>query len=117
MKADIHPDYHEITVQMTDGTKFKTRSTWGKAGETLILDVDPKTHPAWSDGKNTIAEMAAGCIEGGYSYFVISDHSKSAFYAQGMKEDKITEQHEEIEKLNKQLFPFKIYKSIFMNKF
>lgn len=53
MKADIHPDYHEITVQMTDGTKFKTRSTWGKEGETLILDVDPKTHPAWSDGKNT----------------------------------------------------------------
>ncbi|MFO1241616.1 MAG: 50S ribosomal protein L31 [Rickettsiales bacterium] len=53
MKADIHPDYHEITVQMTDGTKFKTRSVWGKEGETLILDVDPKTHPAWSDGKNT----------------------------------------------------------------
>lgn len=53
MKADIHPKYHEITVQMTDGTKFKTRSTWGKEGDTLILDVDPKTHPAWSDGKNT----------------------------------------------------------------
>lgn len=53
MKADIHPDYHEITVQMSDGTKFKTRSVWGKEGETLILDVDPKTHPAWSDGKNT----------------------------------------------------------------
>ena len=53
MKPDIHPKYHEITVQMTDGTKFKTRSTWGKEGETLILDIDPKTHPAWSDGKNT----------------------------------------------------------------
>ncbi len=48
MKKDIHPDYHEITVQMTDGTTFTTRSTWGKEGDTLKLDVDPKTHPAWT---------------------------------------------------------------------
>jgi len=48
MKADIHPDYHEITVIMTDGTEFKTRSTWGKPGDTLRLDIDPKTHPAWT---------------------------------------------------------------------
>ncbi|MEM7225015.1 MAG: 50S ribosomal protein L31 [Pseudomonadota bacterium] len=48
MKKDIHPDYHEITVQMTDGTEFKTRSTYGSAGETLRLDIDPKTHPAWT---------------------------------------------------------------------
>lgn len=48
MKADIHPDYHEITVVMTDGTSFKTRSTLGKAGDTLRLDIDPKSHPAWT---------------------------------------------------------------------
>ena len=48
MKSDIHPDYHEITVQMTDGTEYKTRSTYGKAGDTLRLDIDPKTHPAWT---------------------------------------------------------------------
>ena len=48
MKKDIHPDYHEITVSMTDGTTFTTRSTWGKAGDTLKLDIDPKTHPAWT---------------------------------------------------------------------
>jgi large subunit ribosomal protein L31 len=48
MKADIHPDYHEITVQMTDGTTFTTRSTWGKAGDILKLDIDSKTHPAWT---------------------------------------------------------------------
>ena len=48
MKNDIHPDYHEITVVMTDGTEFKTRSTYGKAGETLRLDIDPKSHPAWT---------------------------------------------------------------------
>jgi len=48
MKKDTHPDYHEITVQMTDGTTYKTRSTWGQPGETLHLDIDPKTHPAWT---------------------------------------------------------------------
>ncbi len=48
MKKDIHPEYHEITVQMTDGTAFQTRSTYGQAGDTLRLDIDPKTHPAWT---------------------------------------------------------------------
>jgi large subunit ribosomal protein L31 len=48
MKEGIHPDYHEITVVMTDGQSFKTRSTWGKAGDTLRLDIDPKSHPAWT---------------------------------------------------------------------
>ena len=48
MKKDIHPDYHEITVIMTDGSKYKTRSTMGKAGDTLKLDIDPKSHPEWT---------------------------------------------------------------------
>ncbi len=48
MRKDIHPDYHEITVVMTDGSSFKTRSTYGKAGDSLKLDIDPKTHPAWT---------------------------------------------------------------------
>ncbi len=48
MKKDIHPDYHEIKVLMTDGTEFTTRSTWGKPGDSLRLDIDPKTHPAWT---------------------------------------------------------------------
>jgi large subunit ribosomal protein L31 len=48
MKKDIHPDYHEITVVMTDGSQFKTRSTYAEAGATLQLDIDPKTHPAWT---------------------------------------------------------------------
>ena len=48
MKKGIHPDYHEINVVMTDGSSFKTRSTWGKPGDTLRLDIDPKSHPAWT---------------------------------------------------------------------
>ena len=50
MKSGIHPDYHMINVEMTDGTKFQTRSTWGKEGDTLHLDIDPKVHPAWTGG-------------------------------------------------------------------
>ena len=48
MKPNIHPEYHDITVVMTDGTQFTTRSTYGKAGDVLRLDIDPKTHPAWT---------------------------------------------------------------------
>lgn len=48
MKKGIHPEYHEITVIMTDGSSFKTRSTYGKSGDSLRLDIDPKTHPAWT---------------------------------------------------------------------
>lgn len=48
MKAGIHPDYHMVKVQMTDGTVYETRSTWGKEGDTIALDVDPKVHPAWT---------------------------------------------------------------------
>ena len=50
MKSGTHPDYHTITVQMTDGTTFQTRSTWGKAGDTLHLEIDPTSHPAWTGG-------------------------------------------------------------------
>jgi len=56
MKKNIHPDYHEIEVVMTDGTKFKTKSTWGKKGDILNLDIDPKTHPAWSGGEKKLVD-------------------------------------------------------------
>ena len=50
MKKGIHPDYHVITVKMTDGTQFQTRTTWGKEGDTMTLDIDPTVHPAWTGG-------------------------------------------------------------------
>ena len=52
MKQGIHPDYHSIMIVMSDGTKYESRSTWGKEGDVLQLDVDPKTHPAWVGGIN-----------------------------------------------------------------
>ena len=48
MRKDIHPDYHFIEVKMTDGTTYQTRSTWGGEGQTLVLDIDPLAHPAWT---------------------------------------------------------------------
>ncbi len=56
MKKDIHPDYHEITVVMTDGTEYKTRSTWGKAGDTLKLDIDRLSHPAWTGAMQRLVD-------------------------------------------------------------
>ena len=56
MKNKIHPDYHEISVVMTDGTEYKTRSTWGKPGDVLKLDVDPLTHPAWTGGNTRLVD-------------------------------------------------------------
>jgi large subunit ribosomal protein L31 len=50
MKKETHPDYHFITVTMNDGTTFQTRSTYGSEGATLVLDIDPTTHPAWTGG-------------------------------------------------------------------
>ncbi len=58
MKEGIHPDYHEITVKRTDGSEFKTCSTWGKAGATLQLDIDTLTHNAWVGGKTKVNERA-----------------------------------------------------------
>ena len=56
MKPDIHPKYHEIKVVLTDGTEYITRSTYGKPGEVLKLDIDPKTHPAWTGGQQQIMD-------------------------------------------------------------
>jgi large subunit ribosomal protein L31 len=56
MKQNIHPDYHMIKVQMTNGTMFETRSTWGNEGDTLQLDIDPSAHPAWTGGTGRLLD-------------------------------------------------------------
>lgn len=82
----------------------------------IIEPVDIKglihCHSNWSDGTAGIGEMAKGCMSRGLEFMVISDHSKAAFYAQGLTENRVKEQHQEIEMLNKELAPFKIFKSI-----
>jgi len=83
---------------------------------TLITPGDIKgiihSHSQWSDGVQTVEEMAKACIDKGYEYLVISDHSKSAAYANGLTEERIREQHRYIDELNEKLKPFKIFKSI-----
>ncbi|RYY56456.1 MAG: DNA polymerase/3'-5' exonuclease PolX, partial [Chitinophagaceae bacterium] len=69
-------------------------------------------HSDWSDGANSIEEMARECIAKGFEYLVLSDHSKAAAYAKGLSEQRIREQHEVIDRLNQQLAPFRIFKSI-----
>lgn len=61
MKADVHPNYDFITVTMTDGTSFVTRSTIGGEGKTLNLDIDPVSHPAWTGG-NTVSLDRGGRV-------------------------------------------------------
>jgi large subunit ribosomal protein L31 len=58
MKAQIHPDYHVINVVMTDGTQYQTRSTWGTEGQTMNLEIDPNSHPAWTGGNQQIMDRA-----------------------------------------------------------
>lgn len=70
------------------------------------------SHSKWSDGSNTLEEMAKAAIAKGLQYLVISDHSKTAFYAQGLTAERVLAQHAEIDELNIKLAPFKIFKSI-----
>ena len=57
MKADIHPAYHMIKVVMTDGTSYETRSTWGTEGQTMNLEIDPTSHPAWTGGNQRLLDQ------------------------------------------------------------
>ena len=56
MKKEGHPDYHFVKVVMTDGTEYRTRSTYGSEGDTITLDIDPKTHPAWTGGNQQLMD-------------------------------------------------------------
>jgi DNA polymerase (family 10) len=70
------------------------------------------SHSNWSDGMHTVEEMARACMDQGFEYLVISDHSKSAFYANGLSEERIRGQHGYVDELNERLAPFHIFKSI-----
>ncbi|HBF29418.1 MULTISPECIES: 50S ribosomal protein L31 [Rhizobium/Agrobacterium group] len=56
MKANIHPDYHKIKVVMTDGTEYETFSTWGSEGQVMNLEIDCKSHPAWTGGNQQLMD-------------------------------------------------------------
>ncbi len=90
----------------SDETKFKNLVTYEDLKGAL------HNHSVYSDGKNTVEEMALECKRLGYDYFGISDHSKTAFYANGLYEDKIEKQHKEIDEINAKYPDFKVFKGI-----
>jgi len=91
-------------------------SVFQKPMPALIEHTDIKglvhCHSNWSDGSHSIEELVEACLVLKLEYLVMSDHSKSAFYANGLKEDRIREQHKHIDELNKKYSPFRIFKSI-----
>ncbi|SHK74667.1 DNA polymerase (family 10) [Chitinophaga jiangningensis] len=70
------------------------------------------SHSQWSDGLNTLEEMATAARKQGFEYLVISDHSRSAFYANGLNVERVLAQQSQIDELNTKMAPFKIFKSI-----
>lgn len=106
--AYVHPAQRETDAILTQA-----------ANNTLPQLIQPSdikaiihSHSNWSDGMNTLADMAKACIDKGLEYLVISDHSQSAYYANGLTPERIAKQHIEIDELNTKLAPFKIFKSI-----
>ncbi len=88
----------------------------GQKMENILVTEDLKgilhNHSTYSDGKHSLEEMARACNDLGYEYLGISDHSQTAVYANGLNEEKVLEQHREIDRLNQELTPFKIFKGI-----
>jgi len=82
----------------------------------LIKESDIKgvihSHTTYSDGQNTLSQMAAAAKDRGFEYILITDHSKAAFYANGLKEERVHQQLDEIDGLNEKMTAFKIYKGI-----
>ncbi len=106
---------HFIPAPRRENPSVIDRAMTGKLPDT-IRSSDIKgiihSHSNWSDGSQTIEEMAKACITQGFEYLVISDHSKSAFYANGLSEERVKEQHQYINELNSRFAPFYIFKSI-----
>ncbi|MDF1699359.1 MAG: helix-hairpin-helix domain-containing protein [Saprospiraceae bacterium] len=106
--AYVHPEYRESSIAY-EQSKSNTLPT-------LIETSDIKgvvhNHSTYSDGLHSVDEMAMECMRLGYEYFVISDHSKAAFYANGLSEDRVIQQMDEIDQLNAGYKDFRIFKSI-----
>ncbi len=91
-------------------------ATFASHGGKLIEEEDIRgvihAHSTWSDGLQNLEEMARTCKQKGYAYLVISDHSRAAFYANGLQADRVISQFVEIDRLNRELAPFRIFKGI-----
>ncbi len=103
----VHPAKREKGTQLFDSTS----STQTVLQENQIRGLI-HCHSTWSDGSNELEEMVQECMKRNWEYMVISDHSASAFYANGLSAERVAAQHQQIDLLNKRYAPFRIFKSI-----
>jgi len=102
-----------IIPEMREGElEIELTKKGGKIIELSDLKGILHNHSTYSDGKHSLREMALYCKELGYEYFGICDHSRTAVYAKGLEIERVQQQHIEIDQLNKELAPFKIFKGI-----
>jgi DNA polymerase (family 10) len=115
-KIPVIPAFMRETAGIIEKAKNLPANRQVKNWPDLIQPADVKaiihSHSKWSDGDNTLEQMAEECIKKGLEYLVISDHSKAAAYANGLSEERIREQHRQVDQLNEQYKPFMIFKSI-----
>ncbi|MEO6131232.1 MAG: helix-hairpin-helix domain-containing protein [Saprospiraceae bacterium] len=106
--------YADLPFELMDheGIESDSPGTWADLVSMQDIRGVVHNHSTWSDGIHTLEEMATHVRDMGYEYFGITDHSRSAFYANGLQPDRVVQQMEEIDKLNSKLAPFKIYKGI-----
>ena len=88
MKQETHPDYHEITVVMTDGSEFTTRSTYGAKGDRLQLDIDSKSHPAWT-GQHRVLDRGGQLAKFNKRFAGLGKKGEASAEAPVAKEEKI----------------------------
>lgn len=109
----IPPEYRLGESEIEEAHElFKAKANFSETIRATDIKGVVHAHSTYSDGRNTLREMANACIAKGYAYLGISDHSQSAFYAGGLKPDQIKRQHDEIAQLNQELAPFLILKGI-----
>ena len=108
--------FSQLSVPFIPAALRERASALGSAAPALIQPADIKgiihCHSNWSDGSNTLEQLVEACQALNLEYLVLSDHSKSAFYANGLDEDRIAAQQAAVDALNKKIAPFKIFKSI-----
>jgi DNA polymerase (family 10) len=104
----------DLPVELLDvpGIENKTPKYWSGLVSSSDIRGILHNHSTWSDGINSLEEMSVHVRDQGYEYFGICDHSRSAFYANGLSAERVIEQMAEIDRINEKLAPFHVFKGI-----
>ncbi len=109
-----HTHFKGLPAELWDkpGIEMASPSYWEDLINVEDIEGILHNHSDWSDGIHTLEEMAVFVQAQGFKYFAICDHSRSAFYANGLSAEKVVEQMNEIDRLNQRMAPFRIFKGI-----